>query len=325
MRRREFFGVLGGAAWPLVAHAQQQALPVIGYLNPRGADDSASLVAAFLQGLKGAGYIDGRNVRIEYRWAEGHYDRLPALASDLVQHRVKAVFAGGGEPSIRAAKDATSTIPIVFTTGADPVTSGLVVSFNRPGGNATGVYIATTALETKRLELLHELIPKAATIAMLVNPNFAEAEPNIRDVQIAARAFGRKIHVLKAGGESDFDIAFANMVQLNAGALLVVSDPFLNSRTAQLVSLAARHALPAIYSQREFAAAGGLMSYGTALTDAYRRAGTYAGQILNGERPADLPVQQSVKVELVINLKTAKVLGLTFPITLLGRADEVIE
>jgi putative ABC transport system substrate-binding protein len=325
MRRREFITLVGGAAaWPVTARAQQPALPVIGFLGSRSAGDSAHLVTAFRQGLNETGYIESRNVAIEFRWAEGHYDRMPEMATDLARRQVAAIFASA-PPGVVAAKRATTTIPIIFTSGGDPVADGFVASFNRPGGNVTGVYVLTTALEAKRLELLNELMPKAAMIAVLVNPNLPDAETRSRYVQEAARALGKQLLILRVSTEGELYTAFATIAEQRAGALVITSDPFFNSRSDQLVALAARHAVPAIYAQREFAAAGGLMSYGTSLSDAYRRAGAYVGRTLKGEKPADLPVQQSVKVELVINLQTAKTLGLTFPLPLLGRADEVIE
>jgi putative ABC transport system substrate-binding protein len=324
VKRRKFITLFGGAAaWPLVARAQQPAIPEIGYLSTSSADNTTAtqLVAAFRQGLKYTGYVEGQNVAIEYRWADGHYDRLPALAADLVHRRVAVIISTAAQ----VAKAATDTIPIVFLAGGDPVTTGLVASFNRPGGNVTGVYVLAAALEAKRLELLQELVPQAEVIGILVNPAYPLAEQQIGDVQEAARVIGRQIYVLKARSEGDIDIAFATLVEHRIGALLVGGDPFFSGRVEQFVALAARYAVPTIHPQREFAATGGLMSYGTSLTDGLRQVGIYTGRILKGEKPAELPVQQSTKVELVINLKTAKTLGLTFPLPLLGRADEVIE
>jgi putative ABC transport system substrate-binding protein len=282
------------------------------------------MVTALRQGLKEAGYVEGHNVAIEYRWAEGHYDRLPALAADLVRRQVAGIITGGTPPAF-AAKAATSTIPIVINVGIDPVQSGLVASLSRPGGNVTGLALLTVELAAKRLELLHELLRTATVLAMLVNPTTPLTEPETRGVRDAAHSLGLQLHVLNASTEGEIDAAFRSLVALRVGALVVSVDVFLNNQRAQIVALAARHAVPAIYGVREFAAAGGLMSYGNDLADAYRQSGIYAAKILMGATPADLPVQQVVRVEFVINLKTAKTLGLTFPITLLGRADEVIE
>jgi putative tryptophan/tyrosine transport system substrate-binding protein len=324
MRRRELIALLGGAAVarPSFARAQQKAMPVIGDLQFGSPGPFADYVAAFRQGLSDTGYVDGQNVAIEYRWAEDHYDRLPALAADLVDRKVDVILAGG-PPCARAAKDATSTIPVVFTT-ADPVAEGLVASLARPGGNLTGFSIEAGALDPKRLELVSEPVPQARTIALLVNPNDRDAERDIGDVEEAARAKGVQLAVVKAGSESEIGAAFASLVQLRARAL-IVSGPLFNSRREQLVALAARYAVPAIYEWRDFTAAGGLISYGTNLSAVSRQAGAYVGRILGGAKPADLPVQQPTTFDLVINLKTAKALGLTVPPLLLARADEVIE
>jgi putative ABC transport system substrate-binding protein len=325
--RRAFIGTIAGGllAAPLAARAQQKAMPVIGVLSTGSpGPSSASSMAAFRQGLSEAGYVEGQNVAIEYRWAEGHYDRLPALAADLVGRKVDLIMANS-PPSALAAKSATSTIPIVFRSGADPVGDGLVASLARPGGNLTGVSFIADELTAKRLELLSELVPRVGVIALLMNPNNATAERVIRDVQEAARTKGLQLHILKASSESEIDTAFASLVQLHAGALVVGADPFLSGRREQLVALASRRAVPSIYAWREFAASGGLISYGPSLTSAFRLVGHYAGKVLKGAKPADLPVQQPTTLELVINLKTAKALGLTIPPSLLQRADQVIE
>ena len=326
MRRREFITLIGGsmAAWPRAAHAQQPAMPVIGFLHAASPEAYAPMMTAFRQGLKEAGYVEGHNVAIEYRWAEGHYDRLPALAADLVRRQVAEIVTGG-TPAALAAKAASSTIPIVINVGIDPVQIGLVASLNRPGGNVTGLAVLTVELGAKQLEVLHELLRTSAAVALLVNPNNPLTEPETKGVRDAARSLGLQLHVLDASTEGEIDTAFGKLIEMRAGGLIVSVDAFLNSQRAQIVALAARHAVPAIYGVREFAAAGGLMSYGTDLTDVYRQVGIYAGKILKGAKPADLPVQRVARVEFVINLKTAKTLGLTFPITLLGRADEVIE
>jgi putative ABC transport system substrate-binding protein len=324
MRRRELMLFLGGAMTTARAlPAQQKSIPVIGYLSSGSPGPNAIYLAAFHKGLSETGYVEGQNLAIEYRWAEGHYDRLPELAADLVDAKVD-VIATGGTPPVLAAKGATSTIPIVFSSG-DPVEGGVIASLSRPGGNLTGVNMMNTELMPKRLELLSELVPQARVIALLVNPNNAIAERIIRDVQEAAHAKGLPLHILKVGAEDEFETAFASLGQLHAGALIVPNDPFFTSRREQLVALAARHAVPAIYDFREYAAAGGLISYGPSLTAAFREVGIYVGKILNGAKPADLPVQQPTTFELVLNLNTAKALGLTIPQSILARADEVIE
>ena len=325
MKRREFITLLGGAVtWPLAAHAQQPAMPVIGFLNSTSPAEWSRFVAAFRQGLSESGYVEGQNVTIEYRWAEGHYNRLPSLAADLVRHGVTLIAATGGITSALAAKQVTTTIPIVFSVGDDPVKQGLVDSLNRTGGNLTGVSLLTTGLAAKRLEILHEVAPSASIIGLLHNPNNVNAT-ELGVVQEAARAIGQQVHIVDASSERDFETAFTTIVQARVDALVVGSDPFFSSKRDRLVALAARHRVPAIYEWREYVEAGGLMSYGSNRTDGYRQVGIYAARILKGEKPAGLPVVQSTKVEFVINLKTARSLGLTFSLPLLGRADEVIE
>jgi putative ABC transport system substrate-binding protein len=326
LKRRKFLTVVGGAAaWPLALRAQQAAKPMIGVLSSTSFESYAHLVLALHRGLTEAGYFVGQNVTIEYRWAKGSYERLPALADDLIRHQVGVIATMGGTVSALAAKAATPAIPIVFTIGGDPVKLGLVASLNRPGGNATGVSVLTTDVVAKRVELLHELLPAVTTIALLVNPKDPNAESDSSAVQVAGRALGIQIHVINSSNERDFDAAFATMMQLGVGALVVAADPFFNSRREQLTLLADYHRLPAVYPWREHVESGGLMSYGTSIEDAYRNAGIYTGRILKGAKPMDLPVQLATKVELVINLKMAKKLGITFPITLLGRADHVVE
>jgi putative ABC transport system substrate-binding protein len=328
MKRRDFITLLGGAAaaWPLAARAQQPAIPVIGFLssyspNPFG----QRLLEAFRQGLTETGYVAGRNVTIESRWADGEYDRLPALAADLVHRQVAVIAATAGNASALAAKAATATTPIVFETAGDPVATGLVASLNRPGGNFTGVTSLNSEVGPKRMELLHELVPTATTIALLVRPVGPNVEATTRVMQPAARALGLQLREISASTESDFDAAFATLAEIRAGALMMGIDAYFISRSEQLAALTVRHAVPAIYTFREFAAAGGLASYGGSLPESYRLVGVQVGHILRGEKPATLPIQQATKVELVINLKTAKALGLKVPLTLLGRADEVIE
>jgi putative ABC transport system substrate-binding protein len=327
MRRRDFVTLLGGAAvaWPLAARAQQPVMPVIGFLSSVSSNYMALHAPAFRQGLNETGYVEGQNVMIEYRSAEGQYDRLPSLVADLVDRKVAVILATGGSDPAKAAKAATATLPIVFVSGADPVKAGIVTSLNRPGGNVTGVSLLGSALEAKRLGLLHEIVPGAASIGVLVNPKFPDADLQLRELQEAAGVIKQPINIVRASTESEIDMAFATVAQQGAGALLVVQDAFFVSQREQLVALAARYKLPAIYPQREFAEIGGLISYGTDFAGSYRQAGIYVGKILKGAKPADLPVMQPTKFELVVNLKTAKSLGLTIPESFLLRADEVIE
>jgi len=324
--RRELLALFGtAAAWPLAARAQQPAMPVIGILASVSPGPYAPFIAAIKEGLQQTGYVEGRNVAIEYRWAEGQYDRLPQQAAELVGRGVAVIILVGGGPTTAAAKTATGTIPIVFISGDDPVKSGAVAALNRPGGNVTGVSLLTVAMEAKRLQLLHELVPNVAVVSIIVNPNNPQSDEQLQELQAAARTLGIQVEVFKASSPSEIDTAFANLVQQRAGAVVVAGDALFNTRKEQFVVLTARHALPTIFTFREFPAAGGLMSYGTSLAEGYRQTGVYAGRILKDEKPAEMPVQQAVKIELVINLQTARVLGLTVPLPMLGRADEVIE
>ena len=325
LHRREVITLLGGAAaWPLAARAQHPAMPVIGFLGVRSPDDTVTL-AAFRRGLNEGGFVEGQNVMVEYRWAIGQYDRLPAQAAELVQKPVAVLVSAGGEPAALAAKAATSTIPIVFTIGDDPVKLGLVASYNRPGGNLTGINIFTTTLEAKRLGLLHELVPQAAAIGVLLNANFPAAERQLRDEQGAARAIGLQIHALRANIDREIEVAFETVASQRIAALAVAASPFFTTRRDKIVALAARHAVSTMYTAREYAVDGGLMSYGIDVPDVYRQIGLYAARILKGAKPADLPVLQPTKFELVINLKTARALGLQIPDRLIALADEVIE
>jgi putative ABC transport system substrate-binding protein len=328
MRRRDFIAAFAGvaAAWPLAARAQQPALPMIGFLSGASSGNYQPFVTAFKEGLKQTGYVEGRNVAIEYRWAEGQFDRLPKLAADLVDNRPTMIMASGNAAAV-VAKMATATIPIVFTSGFDPIQIGLVASFNRPEGNITGVYTFTAEMPIKSLELLHELAPAAPGIGLLINPTSPNLSESVvvKDMEAAARPLGKQIHVLEASTDAQIDAAFSTLTQLRAGALVIVADQFYNDRRERIAALALRHALPSVYPRREYALAGGLMSYGTNLSDVYRQAGVYAGRILKGAHPADLPIVQSTKFELVINLKTAKALGLRIPPSFYWRADEVIE
>jgi putative ABC transport system substrate-binding protein len=327
MRRREFITLVGGAAagWPLVARAQQQPIPVVGFLSTRSPNESTSVVTAFRQGLNETGYVERQNVAIEYRWADGQYDRLPALAANLVERPVAVIVAVGGDPAARAAKSATATIPIVATFSDDPVASGLVASLGRPGANITGTSNLSTEMESKRFGLLHAVVPQAAMIGVLLNPTFPSTANQLREMQAAAHTFGLQVIVMQASTDHDIDTSFASLVQHQADALLVGNDSFFNMRRDQLAALAARYSLPAIYSFPEFTVAGGLMSYGIDLADTYRQIGNYAGRVLKGAKPADLPVLQPSKFKFVINIKTAKALGLKIDPQLLATADELIE
>ena len=324
--RRRLITALGSAAvgWPFAALSQQPALPIIGFLYARSPEDSSAQLAAFHKGLAGSGYVDGQNIKIEYRWARGQYDQMPSLAADLVRLPATIIMAGA-EPSALAAKAATSSIPIVFVVGTDPVKLGIVASYNRPGGNATGLQIFTTSLEAKRLNLLHELLPRDAIIGILQNPKFPYAQDQLAQIQAAAKGLGQRIEILRASIPAEIDDAFATVARDHLAALSVTADPFFDTRRDQLVTLAAQHAVPVIYQFRQYTAAGGLMSYGINLPDAYRQAGVYVGRILKGEKPSELPVLEPDKFEFVINLKTAKTLGLTIPSGVLAIADEVIE
>ena len=327
MRRREFISLVGGAtiAWPLAARAQQQAMPVVGFLSGRSLASDSDLVAVFSQALTEAGYVNGQNVAIEFRWADGQLDRLPELAAELIERKVSVIFAGASDVAAGALRVAAATVPVVFATGSDPVAARLIASLNRPGGNLTGVTVITAALWPKRLELLRELIAPTPLIALLVNPNNLTATHARRELNAAARRIGQDVLLLDASAEGEFEAAFAMLAEKRARALVVSDDALFTNRRAVLVALAARHAVPAIYGRREFAAAGGLMSYGASTVDQYYQSGVYVGRILKGAKPADLPFLQPTKFELVINLKTAKALGLNVPNTLIGRADEVID
>ena len=327
MKRREFITLLGaaGAAWPRAGRAQQPSMPVLGFLHPSSPEPFGHIVNGFRRGLNDSGFVEGQNVAIEYRWARGEYSRLPALAAELVQRRVRVILAGGGEVGALAAKAATSTIPILIITSSDPVKSGLVASFSRPGGNITGLMTATSILEAKKFGLLCEIVPNARVVAMLINPNYPPHAADAVEVHSAAQSIGRQLLVLRAGSPEAIDLAFASLVEQRAGALLVGGDPFLVGRSQQIVAMATRHAIPAIYDFRESVLAGGLMSYGSSLPNNYRQLGVYAGRILKGESAADLPIMHPAIFDFAINLVTAKALGLEVPPTLLARADEVIE
>jgi putative tryptophan/tyrosine transport system substrate-binding protein len=327
MNRREFIALIGGAAaWPFIARAQQPAISVIGLLGSESPDVWATRLRAFRQGLKETGYVEGQNAAIEYRWAESHNDRLPALAADLVRHPVTVIVAPGSTPAALAAKAATSTIPIIFWVGTDPIELGLVASLNRPEGNLTGLTTLNVGLVNKRVELLHEIIPGTSSVGLLINPTSPIlSKISTEEAQVAALSLGLELHVLNASTEGDFDVVFADLIQLRAGGLVIGTDAFFSSRLEKLAAVSARHAMPTVYHFREFAAAGGLISYGGSSTEPFHGVGVYAGRILKGEKPATLPVQQVTKVELIINLKTARAFGLNIPLSLIARADEVIE
>jgi putative ABC transport system substrate-binding protein len=327
MQRRDFIRVMAGsmAAWPLSARAQQSAMPVIGFMSARSPDDSMQLVAAFRQGLSEAGFVEGQNTAIEYRWGLGQYDRMPALAADLVNRRVAVLVSVGGDVSALAAKQATSTIPIVFGTGSDPIKTGMVESLARPGGNATGYSLLTNQMEPKRLNMLHDLVPGAAVIGVLLNPNFPPAARQLQDLEEAAPTIHQRLFVSKASNDVELNAAFTSLIQQRVGALLVAADPYFDTRRDRIIAFANENRLPAIYQFREYAVAGGLIAYGPSITDLYRQAGIYAGRILKGAKPADLPVVQPTKFDFVINLKTATAIGFTVPHGLLNAADEVIE
>src|SRR5262245_12838979 len=326
MKRREFLSLLGGAAaWPLAARAQQPPMPVIGFLQSGTTGATAHMLAAFQTGLREVGYIENQNVRIIYRYADGQYDRLPVLAAELVRSQVAVLAATGGDPAIVAARAATSTIPIVFTTGSDPVALGYVASLNRPGGNVTGVVLLTSNLGAKRIGLLHQLVPKVDAVGILFNPTYTVAAAQLKEVEAAAASLNVRLIIANASADRDFEPAFALLIQQGAGALLVAADPFFNSRRDQIVALAARHAVPALYEWREYAVAGGLMTYGTSITEAYRLAGIDAGRLPKVDKPAEVPVVQTAKFDLVINLRTARALGIEVPLGLSAGADEIIE
>jgi putative ABC transport system substrate-binding protein len=326
MRRREFIGLIGSSAvWPIATRAQQLTMPVVRFLGTGSPESDAFRAAAVRQGLMETGYVEGRNVSFQYRWAENRYERLPALVADLVRREVAVIVAIGGNTSAVAAKPATTTIPIIFAIGGDPINMGLVASLNRPGGNITGVAFLVATLVAKQFEVLHEAVPKTELIGYLINPTVANYDPDTKDILAAAESVNQKLLVVKARTESELEAAFVTLVQQRVGALVVGGDPFFLTRRAQIAEFSVRNKVPTIYPLKEYAMAGGLMSYGTSITEAHRIAGLYAGKILKGEKPADLPVQQSTKVELIINLKTAKALGIALPLSLLGRADEVIE